>query len=67
MKLLPCPFCGGKKSLIVACKAVISENFDLEDNFFAVCCSARNKGCGATGGYDESEELAIIRWNRRTK
>lgn len=73
MKLLPCPFCGSKgKTLIVATQGeitTISENKDAfgVSAYYAVCCSRRAEGCGATGGYYEKKKDAIANWNRRTK
>jgi protein-tyrosine-phosphatase len=69
--LLPCPFCDNKN------EPKIVSSYDMEqedlgnDEYFAVFCDAGNdlrgvhKGCGASGGYAKSKELAITKWNTR--
>lgn len=61
-KLLPCPFCGQTKTLI----------FVPDDDYMVyaavncrVECETVLGGCGATGGFRETEEEAIEAWNRR--
>ena len=62
-----CPFCG------MVDKLVIDEvHYRLDDiviRQYRVCCSAEgdNTGCGASCGYQRTEEEAIERWNRRAK
>jgi hypothetical protein len=69
--LLPCPMCGNNQEP----KVVSSYDMDTEDlgndEFFAVFCDAGaglrevHKGCGASGGYAKTKELAISKWNTR--
>jgi hypothetical protein len=70
-KLLPCPMCGNNHEP----KIVSSYDIDTEDlgndEFFAVFCDAGagllevHKGCGASGGYAKTKELAVSKWNTR--
>lgn len=58
-KLLPCPFCGQIKALICV---------PSDDNAtigWCVICDHTESGCGAAGGFRETEEEAIEAWNRR--
>ena len=66
-ELKPCPFCGKKDNLRVATeKEITGDDHGLTD-YFAVYCgnTCMDIGCHATGGYSNSEEGAIARWNRR--
>lgn len=63
-KLLPCPFCGKTNAL----KFV--NDFELIDNphaagYLRIVCSSSYGGCGAAGGFGETEDEAIKAWNRR--
>ena len=72
-----CPFCGNIKDLQVMDENEV-EYLCPEDSrytskpYYAVICavnmSHRTKGgCGASGGYESTKELAIEKWNRRTE
>lgn len=62
-KLKACPFCGSTKA-----PRLLTEN-DLKDNgefdWYTVCCSATDGGCGAASGYAQSKDEAIKKWNGR--
>jgi len=51
----PCPFCGKSDSVEIEC--------DSEQ--FYVICSCYKDGCGASGGYRDTEEDAWEAWNKR--
>ena len=70
MNLKPCPFCG-KTEIVVFDANVIAEidrDSDLwaDDPTYAAVCDFNNKGCGASGGYRETESEAIEAWNQRS-
>ena len=57
VKLLPCPFCGHEGMLR-------SMKFGMErTNRYAVTCTA----CAIAIGWEDSDEKAIDRWNRRVE
>lgn len=65
-KLLPCPFCGKTETP----KCV--NDFELgyiprgdATGYYCVICDHLHGGCGAAGGFRESEDEAIKAWNRR--
>jgi len=64
-ELKPCPFCGRVDKLII--DEVHQRMDDIVIRQYRVCCSAAgdNTGCGASCGYQLTEEEAIERWNRR--
>ena len=64
-ELKPCPFCGRVDKLII--DEVHQQRGDFVFRQYRVCCSAAgdNTGCGASCGYQMTEEEAIERWNRR--
>lgn len=68
--LLPCPFCGKSETLDVVTGR---EFMDDEQEFwphsdsYAVVCDASTGGkggCGAIGGFADTEQGAIMKWNR---
>ena len=67
-ELKPCPFCNGEKMTIITCH---DENcgeeccYGCDDVKYSVVCSKSKNGCGASGGWDKTKELAIDAWNRR--
>ena len=70
-KIIPCPFCGKTDPVGVFLHSQIVCLDDLYDDlydedYFAVCCDAQKGGCGAVGGYCETKEEAIEKWNRRS-
>jgi len=48
--------------------AEIDRDSDLwaDDPTYAAVCDFNNKGCGASGGYRETESEAIEAWNQRS-
>lgn len=75
-KILPCPFCGNEE---VECtnnyefygfsddfEDYADEDSPHDDIKYAVICDSDKGGCGATGGFDDTKEKAIERWNRRS-
>lgn len=64
----PCPFCGNKSAVYTDNE--IDQVTEGEDGFnvdpcYAVICPMSEGGCGASGGYRPTEEMAIEAWNRR--
>ena len=67
-ELKACPFCGKTEPLIVDTDTNIDELEEGEGTgFYTVCCNYLTGGCGATGAYRETEQEAIVAWNRRTQ
>lgn len=72
IKLSPCPFCGGTN---LACGTDyevdfdedLCDEYDFDDENYAVRCDARAGGCGATSGYYSTKIEAITNWNRRAR
>lgn len=67
-ELKPCPFCGKKVAIVTNCVEIEGcENFESCANcgWKCVVCNAIDGGCGASGGYADSEEKAITKWNTR--
>lgn len=72
MMVLPCPFCGKTKALEIITGA---ELMDEEQEYwqhsasYSVVCSAATPngkgGCGAMGGFSDTEAAAVNRWNTR--
>ena len=60
--LKPCPFCGKNKITIVTTEDLGCTAGDF--GYFA-CCDAQFGGCGASSGWQPSEEDATDAWNRR--
>lgn len=70
IKLKPCPFCGDKEAAKIfdqnELNCILEDEFGYLDNpSFRVCCSIRNGGCGACGGFRATPEQAAEAWNRR--
>lgn len=67
-KLKSCPYCKKEVANITNCIELEDcANFEECGNSGWVCvvCNANKGGCGATGGYADSEEKAILKWNTR--
>ena len=64
-ELKPCPFCGRIDKLII--NEVHHSLDDMVIKQYRVCCSAEgdNTGCGASCGYQPTEEEAVKAWNMR--
>jgi hypothetical protein len=60
-KCKACPFCGNVTSLTV----ILNTCDDEYCKSYAVLCDYTHGGCGATGGYRESDKEAIAVWNLR--
>lgn len=70
MTLKPCPFCG-KTEIAVLNSNDITEAYPDDERYepnpcFAGICDFNENGCGATGGYRETSELAAEAWNQRS-
>lgn len=65
-ELKPCPFCNNAAApeIITADELCVGGMTDPDQR--TVVCSALNGGCGATCGYQDSDEEATEAWNRRT-
>lgn len=63
LNTIPCPFCGEVEYLR------IDDASELEEctTGIAVICDATKGGCGATCGYQPTEEKAITAWEQRKK
>lgn len=62
LKLLPCPFCGGKAEM----EHMHEDNgcpevYYREWNYYIVKC----RNCGASSGYCFNEKIATNEWNSR--
>ena len=71
--LKPCPYCGNRDVRMTDSHEVLVD-YGIDDdpgnpvNWAAVCDAATGKnGCGATGGFADSEAAAVAKWNRRTE
>lgn len=68
MKLLRCPFCGGKIIEFDSCQGLEDcVNFEKceENGYYAIVCSGNKGGCGASTGYFVTKREAVVAWNRR--
>lgn len=54
-KFEPCPFCGKTESV----------EFDCDGGNVAVVCNVHMGGCGASSGWHQTYEGAILAWNGR--
>jgi Lar family restriction alleviation protein len=60
----PCPFCGKTEIVVFDDQQV---HIVWRGNVtYAAVCDFNNKGCGASGGYRETESEAIEAWNQRS-
>lgn len=57
-----CPFCGCENIFVGSSADII---FDNDYEHFACVCDASEGGCGATGGFAQSKEEAVSKWNKR--
>lgn len=78
LRLAPCPFCGKLETVkltdsseyhMIDCEC--QQDYDAEnDRSYAVVCDASKPkgpgGCGASGGFAPTRELAVERWNLRS-
>lgn len=55
-ELKPCPFCGGTDFTI-----------ETRGRSVAVICDFRQEGCGASGGYRDTEEEAVKTWKESSE
>lgn len=62
-KLKACPFCGSAIAPRLLTEDELKDNGDPD--WYTVCCSATDGGCGATSGYAQSKDGAIKKWNGR--
>ncbi len=68
----PCPFCGKAETLEIITGAELmdeDQEFYQHSASYSVVCNAANPngkgGCGAMGGFCDTEEAALARWNTR--
>jgi Lar family restriction alleviation protein len=68
----PCPHCGGTNIECLSNYEI--EEYEQEDInsdphgvSYTVVCNVRKGGCGATGGFADSKEDAIEKWNCRAQ
>lgn len=69
-ELKACPHCGNSVAELTNCAELEDCTcFEscAEEPFVCVVCNANNGGCGASGGYADSTEKAIEKWNRRAE
>lgn len=73
MELKPCPFCGKTETLeVITGHQLMDEEQEFwpHSESFCVVCDASNPngkgGCGACGGFQSTEPLAIDHWNKRS-
>ena len=59
--LKPCPFCGGTNPVGMIRKS------DGWSEWFLVLCDCGDGGCGANGGWRQTENAAAEAWNRRAE
>ena len=67
MEYEACPFCGKTESL----RLIDSNEFKCENcktlmPQYTIICDMTQKGCGAVGGYRDTESDAVEAWNKRT-
>lgn len=62
----PCPFCGAIEPTVQLINSEEVRNGFHPHGSLAICCSAREGGCGACGGFKSSEQEAIDNWNMRS-
>lgn len=69
---LPCPFCGQTDPLKIITGAELMDDeqeYWTHSESFAVICNAAKPdgpgGCGACGGFGNSEADAVANWNKR--
>lgn len=64
-ELIQCPFCGSQTARRMETSDAMQ--FHVEYFFYTVVCDASPKhgGCGATCGFQETEDEAVEAWNRR--
>jgi len=60
-ELLPCPFCGETKELLL---------WNGEDDYNneqvqVVVCDYIKQGCGSSGSWEDTEQEAVKAWNTR--
>lgn len=66
--LLPCPFCGHALAHVITgfhelvYPAAVEDEVDTQ---FTVVCAVGSSGCGASCGWKDSPEAAVISWNSR--
>jgi hypothetical protein len=68
-KLLPCAHCNKIDSVELMTGAEVDESSGREpakEISYVAICSTWSGGCGATGGYGETEDAARKKWNQRT-
>jgi hypothetical protein len=63
--LIQCPFCGSLTAPKVTDNVSLGYAEHIEAFAYAVVCSAAVGGCGATCGFQETEDDAIEAWNKR--
>jgi Lar family restriction alleviation protein len=64
VELKPCPHCGKLDTVWVGNRNKISGT-KSDGQRIAVNCNRQIGGCGATGGYFDTEKEAVEAWNRR--
>lgn len=65
LTLAPCPFCNSDTALHLVTPDELHECDSGNDSDVAVICDYHMRGCGATGGFRQTEEEAIALWNSR--
>ena len=69
MKIEKCPFCGKEVAEISNCRELEEcrhfEECPATEPYVCVVCNMHEGGCGASSGYYDSTEKAIVAWNRR--
>ncbi len=64
-KIKSCPFCGHNTAPVIVWASEDAPLGSNDTDQVYVVCNIHEGGCGATGGYKDTEKQAIQNWNRR--
>lgn len=63
IKLQRCPFCGGGKLKVMTAQELYGD--PERSDYTAVVCDYQQGGCGASTGFHQYIEDAIVAWEKR--